>query len=206
MAMVEKLVGKLLRSKMESLQMAFTAACRPFHDEMQEAAAAYAVHQEKVDSGDAEWVQSYGDGDHFNYEDQLIEQRSDAEDALNELRRAFSFLIYHQWERASQRWTTTKRPVHTDLIDGAKAHGIPVDEKGLEELRLVVNTLKHNSATCGQPLHTARPDLFDPAFDPTGDDPTTGAPWKSINWAEQVVLKDKDIVDFLATVSISTAR
>ncbi|MEO7470250.1 MAG: hypothetical protein ABIV36_24885, partial [Sphingobium limneticum] len=126
-----------------------------------------------------------------------------AEEALHTLRKAFCFLIYHQWERTSQRWSAKKNPVHADLIAGAQAQGIPLDVAGLEVLRLLVNTLKHNSSSCGPALFALRPDLFESGFAPNATNALTGQPPKSINWADGVSLTDSNIADFFKTVSAS---
>jgi hypothetical protein len=73
-------------------------------------------------------------------------------------------------------------------------------------LRLLVNTLKHNSLKSGPELHNLRPDLFESTFNPKADNPITGRPYTVIDWADRIVLTDTNIGEFFAIVSNSLPR
>lgn len=206
MAMLQKIVGTFFRSKMNRLEMAFAAASAPFHADIKSVERTAVDYQKRVDAGQAAWEETTDDGDHYDYGAELGERRDEAEDALLTLRKAFTFLIYHQWERTSQRWANGKSPNHEDLVKGAKATDVPLDEPGLELLRLLVNTLKHNSNKSGPDLYALRADLFEPSFHPSTLHPVTGKPWTMIDWAERIVLTDANVEEFFRIVSCSVPR
>jgi hypothetical protein len=206
MSILPKIVGSFVRGRINRLEVAFAAASAPFHAEIKSVQRSADAHQKLVDAGSAVWEQVGEDGEVYDYGSELGERIDDANDALSTLRKAFAFLIYHQWERSTQRWTSAKAPNHQDLIVGAKAAGIALDEPGLETLRLLVNTLKHNSAKCGPDLYIRRLDLFKSSFDPTAPHPVTGKPWTLIDWAEHITLTDDNIDEFFAVISNSIPR
>lgn len=206
MTVLQRIVGRFFRGKINRLELAFAAASAPFHAEIKSVERTAVEYQKRVDAGTAFWEETTDDGDHYDYGAELGERRDDAEDALLTLRKAFTFLIYHQWERTAQRWASGRAPNHAELVNGARAAGVPLDEPGLELLRLLVNTMKHNSSSCGPALYALRPDLFDPSFDPAAINPATGSPRTVIDWAEQIVLTDANIEEFLSIVSQSVPR
>lgn len=118
MALIKKLIGSFFRGKINRLEMAFAAAAAPFYAEIKSVERNALDFQKRVDAGSACWVETTDDGDHYDYGAELGERRDDASDALLTLRKAFTFLIYHQWERTSQRWASGKSPNHDDLIKG----------------------------------------------------------------------------------------
>jgi hypothetical protein len=63
------------------------------------------------------------------------------------VRKAFIIVIYHLWERGAQRWVpqARKKQSHSHLVAALTEASIVIDKDGLEELRLLVNCLKHNS-------------------------------------------------------------
>ncbi|WP_439408543.1 hypothetical protein ACNJX9_09355 [Bradyrhizobium sp. DASA03076] len=71
----------------------------------------------------------------------------EAEAALLLVRKAFVNVIYHRWERGARRWgpQARKKPNHADLVGALTEALIVIDKTGLEELRLLVHCLKHNS-------------------------------------------------------------
>jgi hypothetical protein len=162
-----------------------------------------------VDAGTAQWAE-YDDetGAGWDYGEEFGERRSDAEDALLTIRKAFPMVTYHLWERSAQRWATqtSKKPNHGRLVAALASNSITVDAKGLSELNLLVNCLKHNSTSSSPHFHEARPDLFASDFDPREVHPATGKPFKNIDWAENIVLTDANIDEFLTTVSASAPR
>lgn len=144
-----KLLGRNFLFKIERLDIAFASATSPFHAEIKRVEKEEAAFQKKVDAGGAAWERTTDDSDHYDYGEGLADRRDDAIEALLTLRKAFTFLIYHQWERLAQYWTTPgKIQNHAELVKTAKAAGVPLDEPSLETLRLLVNTLKHNSSRC----------------------------------------------------------
>lgn len=201
MSILPRLLGMAFKSKVDRLEMAFAAAGASFRAEVELVERDAVDFQQKVEAGEAAWEQTTDDGYHYSYGDDLVDRRDEANDALSTLRTAFTFLIYHQWERSAQRWTRQSgSPNHAELVNASKAAGIPLDEPGLETMRLLVNTLKHNSATAGSQLHTRRSDLFDPTFDPNANHPLTGKPPTAIDWADQVRLTDENMDEFIEVV------
>ncbi len=203
MTTLQRIVGTFFRSRINRLELAYAAASAPFYAEIANVERTAAEFQLSVEAGNAAWEETTEDGDHYDYGAELGERRDDAQEALLTLRKAFSFLIYHQWERTSQRWASGKAPNHEALVKGAKAAGILLDEPGLELLRLLVNTLKHNSGKTGPELRALRPDLFEASFNPDELHPVTGKPWAVIDWAEQIILTDANIEEFFGIVSRS---
>jgi hypothetical protein len=61
--------------------------------------------------------------------------------------KTFITVIYHLWERGAQRWVpqARKKQNHSHLVAALTEASIVIDKDGLEELRLLVNCLKHNS-------------------------------------------------------------
>lgn len=204
--MVQRLVGTFFRDKINRLELAFATASAPFHAELKNASRAAAEHQRRVNAGTAVWEETTDEGEHYDYGAELGERRDEAEEALATLRKAFTFLIYHQWERTTRRWSSSKSPDHKELVKAAKAANVPLDEPGLELMRLLVNTLKHNSAKCGPDLYARRSDLFQSSFNPSPLSVITGRPLSAVDWAEGVVLSDADIEGFFETVSRSVPR
>ncbi len=199
--MLAKILGKSFEMKLERLEKAFASASSSFYAELRAVKKAHDAFQIKVDAGTAKWEETTDDGDRYDYGDELSERRDDAEEALLTLRKAFTFLIYHQWERLAQHWGKLgKSPNHEDLVKAMKAAAVPLDEPGLEILRLLVNTLKHNSSKYGPPLYRARPDLFKAGFVPDEINPVTGTKLTSNSWSDQIELSDANIDAFIEIV------
>lgn len=196
-----KLLGDIFTSKTERLAIAFGTASAPFRTEIKLVDEKVAAFQRKVDAGEAVGGAPTNDDDYGSYAEDLGEQREDALEALRTLRQAFVFLIYHQWERLAQNWKPPgKSPNHEDLVNATKAEGVPIDEPGLEILRLLVNTLKHNSSKLGPDLYNRRPDFFKVGFDPNGTNSNTGMPYNNITWVDQIELNDDHIDEFLGII------
>lgn len=199
--------GASFRSKIERLENSFAAASGPFHAEIRRLEIDSTSFQAKVDAGQAQWVEVDDEGHHVDYGSDLAERRDDALDALATLRQAYVFLIYHQWERFAQHWAKPgKAPNHDDLVKSLKKAGRPLDEPNIEILRLLANTLKHNSSKYGVDLYQRRPDLFASDFDPSANNPVTGKPFRFINWADHVALTDSQIDHFIRVVRLSAPR
>jgi hypothetical protein len=206
MITLHKLLGTIFRSQIDQLKIAFASASAPFHAEIRRIEKAIADFQIEVDAGRATREQITGDPDQDDYGGDLAGRRDDATDTLLTLRKAFTFLIYHHWERSSQRWAKSDKPNHKDLVKAANEAGISLEESGLEKLRLLVNTLKHNSLSDGPKLYELYPGLFAPAFDPKADNPHTKRPYTVIDWADRIELTDMDIDNFFEIVSNSLPR
>jgi hypothetical protein len=199
----------VFKDRIMRMRAAFRAACAPFYAELEALETDAADFQKKVDAGTAQWSEYDEEtGASWDYGDQLSERRSDAEDALLTLRKAFAIMSYHLWERGALRWTaqTKKTPNHRDLIEALKANAIVADERNLSDLNKLVNCLKHNSAKSGPALYAARPDFFDCDFDPYAIHPATGKPFNRIDWAENIVLSDANINEFLSAALSSAPK
>jgi hypothetical protein len=202
-----ELFGDIFISKIDRLEIAFVAASAPFRAEIKLVEKEVLAVQKKVDAGEATWRQPTDDGDYDSYGEDLGERRDDALEALRILRAAFMFLIYHQWERLAQHWTKPgESPNHQDLVKAIRADGVPLDEPGLEILRLLVNTLKHNSSKYGPGLYNSRADMFKAGFDPNAINPINGKPYSSIAWADQIELTDEHIYEFIGIIRKSSPR
>jgi hypothetical protein len=199
----------VFKDRIMRMRAAFRAACAPFYAELEALEKDGSEFQKQVDAGTARWSEHDEEtGASWDYGDQLAERRSDAEDALLTLRKAFAIMSYHLWERGAQRWAAQKKkgPNHRDLIAALTASGIVVGEKKLGELNKLVNCLKHNSASSGPALYTARPDFFDSDFDPLVNHPATGKPLTRIDWAENILLSDANIEEFLMAALSSAPK
>ncbi|MEH2510168.1 hypothetical protein V1291_001522 [Nitrobacteraceae bacterium AZCC 1564] len=133
--------------RIHRMRASFRAACAPFIEDIEKLqrevdnlyrradTASEEIHRDRL----LDIAQQVGD--------QLEEQRQDAEEALMLLRKAFVVATYHFWERGAQRFAPhkQKKPNHHALVAALRGASIVVDEQGLEELRLLVNCLKHNS-------------------------------------------------------------
>jgi hypothetical protein len=202
----KRILGHIFQRKVERVENAFASATAPFHAEIQRIEKERAHYEERGEAGSAAWVQTTDDDDgSYDYGEILAERMADELDALLTLRNAFTVLIYHQWERLAQNWakkgTSAK---HNELVSALKTAGIPVNEPGLEALRLLANTLKHNSMKWGRDLYLLRSDLFKSGFDPNSAHPLTGKPSTTIDWEDQIELTDENISEFVGIVRSSS--
>lgn len=191
--------------RIRQMRAAFRAACAPFHQELEEIEQEADDIQRRVDAGNAQWEdydEETGAGRHYGEE--FGERRHEAEEALLLVRKAFVIVIYHLWERGAQRWipAVRKKPNHSHLVAALTEASIVIDKAGLEELRLLINCLKHNSEDARK-LYALRRDLFAADFDPDDIHPATGKPLVNIDWAEKVVLTDDNVEDYLRAVQDS---
>lgn len=88
---------------------------------------------------------------------------------------------------------------HNELVAALTEADIVIDETCLDELRLLANCLKHNSDDARK-LYGRRRDLSAEDFDPDAILSGTGKPPRTIDWAEYVVLTDKNIESYLQTI------
>jgi hypothetical protein len=188
--------------RIRQMRAAFHAASVPFSQELLEIEKEAEEFQRRVDAGSAQWEdydEETGAGRHYGEE--FSERRHEAEEALLLVRNAFVIVIYHLWERGAQRWVSqvSKKPNHSHLVAALTEASIVIDKDGLEELRLLVNCLKHNSKD-GRKLYALRRDLFANDFDPDAIHPAIGKPLVNIDWAEKVVLTDDNVEEYLRVV------
>ena len=124
------------------------------------------AHQEAVEQG-AEWVGERDDDGLVIWDQQTILDYNveAAMDANYALRSAYAVAIYHHWERAALRWLKETQIAHPKLVSMVRALGYTVDPK-IDELRLLVNALKHGNEYWGLKLHTQQPNYFDSDFKP----------------------------------------
>ncbi len=196
--------ASLFMDKVNRLRSAFHAACAPFHAELEALETKHAEHAAQVEAGSAVWEEFDPEtGSGWSYGEVLAERREDAEDALLVIRKAFVMTAYHLWERGAQRWGKSDKS-HKELVKALEKAAINVDDR-LEELHLLVNCLKHNSKT-GTKLIEKRPSLFATDFDPDALHPVTGKPFSRINWADNIVLTDADVDDYLDIVRNSAPK
>jgi len=195
----------LFDDRIGRLRSAFRAACAPFSDELDEVQREADAHQRRVEEGTARWT-DYDEetGIGRDYGEEFGERRQEAEEALLLVRKAFVIAIYHLWERGARRWAPQKKkkPNHSDLVAALTDAAIVIDKAGLEELRLLVNCLKHNSDDARK-LYGLRRDLFDDDFDPDAIHPGTDKPFVNIDWAEQVMLTNDNVESYLRVVQNS---
>ena len=191
--------------RVRQMRAAFREASAPFRLELEEIEQEANDFQRRVEAGNAQWEdydEETGTGRHYGEE--FGERRHEAEEALLLIRKAFVIVIYHLWERAAQRWVpqVKKKPNHSHLIVALTEASIAIDKVGLEELRLLVNCLKHNSEDARK-LYALRRDLFAADFDPGDIHPATGKPLVNIDWPEKVVLTDDNVEEYLRVVQDS---
>lgn len=195
----------LFDHRIRQMRAAFHAACAPFFQELEEIKQEADDFQRRVDAGTAQWEEydeETGAGRHYGEE--FGERRLEAEAAILLVRKAFVIVIYHLWERGARRWApqARRKPNHADLVAALTEALIVIDKAGLEELRLLVNCLKHNSEDARK-LYVLRGNLFESDFDPDSIHPATGKPFTNIDWAEKVVLTDDNVEHYFRVVQNS---
>jgi hypothetical protein len=117
-------------------------------------------------------------------------QIEDAVKALMDLRKAYTLMTYHHWERAACRWVDSKcKNDYEGLCKGTRDLGYPV-HKRLENLNLLVNTLKHNSEKKASRLRQTWPSVLNA-------DPITQ---RGLDWYEAIVLNDRDVHEVFGIV------
>jgi hypothetical protein len=132
-----------------------------------------------------------------------------APEGLTELRKAFAIAAFHLWERAVQQWitqeneaaafnnsTTRKKvPAHTyvELVSAVENIGYSAD-LNLLRIKVLANTLKHNSEKSGMELLALWPDIFPPQFQ---------KPSRLSDWASAIQLTDQHLSEIFNVVSKS---
>lgn len=200
------LINNNLCSKIKRLGEAFPSACAPFYKEIDDIEAENLVFQRKVDAGDAQWEEVTEDGYHYSHADDLSERHNDALDSLNTLRHAFIVLTYHSWERSMLRLARPNKHNHKELVKDATALGFLFDDIALENLKNLVNVIKHSSKNSGPKLYNMRRDLFALEFDPFASRPSTGKPSTTVDWTEHLVITDDNVEEAFLAVRMHLPR
>lgn len=192
-----KVLGARYQIAIDRLERTFQQASAPFRAEILNVVSESEAFAREVSEGRASWVASYPDGEIWSYEDEFAERREDAEDALSTLRQTFAMAVYHRWERMAKRWTPQSRPTHEQMVAAAKAQGLPLDEPGLDVLRALTNTIKHDSAVYGGRLFSQKPDCFVSGFAPGAGQGV---------WVEHLAISDDHFEEFLVSARASAPR
>ncbi|MCZ4288134.1 hypothetical protein [Hoeflea alexandrii] len=101
------------------------------------------------------------DGNRLWSEDQRLGlELISAKEGIMHMRKACVIVLYHHWEKAIGKLQGGGKGNHEELIEVALKNNVSVDVNGMERLRLLVNTLKHNSETQGKSLKIKWPDVF----------------------------------------------
>lgn len=94
------------------------------------------------------------------YEDHLIDLHTEAGEALRLVREAFALVLHHYWERSVMGWLKKSHYDFKKDAETLKSAGYIVGSD-LDRLRLVANTIKHNS----EKLYEKYPDMFDKSIE-----------------------------------------
>jgi hypothetical protein len=152
-------------------------------------------HNAKVEGGDDSGTERDEHG-HVLWDeaDMLMYRSLAAEEALNTLRKAFAIVLYHHWERSAREWVKSKNGSHDTLVNSLAATGQATGPL-VNDLRTLVNTLKHDNDRWGTALHHDRPDLF------KADLKNNQSP--SIDFYDVIEVSGEDLSAFFSAVSAS---
>lgn len=118
-----------------------------------------------------------------------------ANEALMALRKAYAISTYHHWERHARKWTNARRlDNHKEICRRSLDMGYPIHKK-LQDVALLANTLKHDSAVKGEELARSWPEVL--PVRPAGLPITAG-------WYEAVQLSDLHVAEICDVVAAST--
>lgn len=186
--------GYMYKDGVNSIRLSYDSASRALQLDTERAYDEINNYNAKVLAGDQSGIERDDDG-HILWDeaDVLMHRSLQAEDALNILRKAFTIVLYHHWERSVREWVKSKHAKHDTLVTAALAIGQPTDPL-VNDLRTLVNTLKHNNEVWGKPLHTARPDLFKGEFKITQTNP---------DWYDAIEVSGPALLAFFDAVSSS---
>lgn len=110
------------------------------------------------------------------------------------IREAFVLTLYHYWEKELNALLRIGRGDHLKLMSAIKLNGqLQVDTAGLERLRLIANTIKHND---GHRLYASEPGMF-------GLEAKDLEPRDRRGWHNFLRLTDEDILKGIAAVRAS---
>lgn len=186
--------GYVYQDGVNSILLSYDSAARALQLDTERAYDEINDYNVKVLASDPSGIERDGDG-HILWDeaDVLMHRSLQAEDALNTLRKAFAIVLYHHWERSVREWVKSKHGKHDALVIAALAIGQPTDPL-VDDLRLLVNTLKHNNEVWGKPLHASRPDLFKAEFKISQSDP---------DWYDEIEVSGTAMLNFFSAVSTS---
>lgn len=206
---VQRMMGAIYRDRVFRIAAAYRSAKAPFDLEIEQTYRDIAAYDEDI-KANPPGPQDFDEetGFQYDYGEALGERLDDANDALNNLRKAFAIVAYHTWERGALRWFAhgKKKPIHDDLIQAFAASPYAFDKDGLRDLKDLVNCLKHNSTTSGPALWKNRPDLFKPGFNPKTINPITNKPPSSVDWEDEILLVDPNMDAFFEVVRTSSPK
>lgn len=186
--------GLVFQGGVDTLRSGFDTAVDALRSAWTRSQQDLEAYEAAVAADPSQWIGEEEDGHVLWEQSQMLEiSIADAEEALLALRKAFVIAVYHHWERAARRWTLlTVRADHKALSAGTLATGYPVNPK-LEAVLHLVNTLKHDSATKGERLLAAWPEVFSPGFTPTS----------RTHWYEAVRVTDAQVLEVCEIVASS---
>ena len=191
---VQRMMGAIYRDRVFRIAAAYRSAKAPFDLEIEQTYRDIAAYDEdiKVNPGPHDFDEETGL--QYDYGEALGERLDDANDALNNLRKAFAIVAYHTWERGALRWfaAANQKPNHAGLIQAFEASPYAFDKDGLRDLKDLVNCLKHNSTTSGPALWKNRQDLNKPP--------------SSVDWEDEVMLVDSNMDAFFEVVRVSSPK
>lgn len=186
--------GYVYQDGVNSIRLCYDNASRALELDTERAYDEITAYNAKVAAGDQSGIERDEDGHILWDEEDILMHRSlAAEEALNTLRKAFAIMLYHHWERSVREWVQSKNGKHDTLVTSAAAIGQPTDPL-VNDLRTLVNALKHNNDTWGKPLHNDRPDLFKADFKIAQSD---------TDWYDGIEVSGSALLAFFSAVSAS---
>lgn len=185
MAPLPDFSGRMFAHRLDIIHQAFVAAGRALRELVDEQRSTLAEYEEELSAGREPIEDRDEDGHLLWSQDQVLRIRiEDAIEALQSLHKATVITAYHAWEDAVRRFTGKGQGAqHSDLVRALASRGI-VAHEDLEWITQLVNTLKHGNPLRGRKLHTLRPDLFRPAFNPQRE---------HIDWYGAIVLPSETV-------------
>ena len=187
--------GYLYQDGINSIRLSYDSAAQALEMQTERAYDEIRNYNIKVKAGDQSGIERDEDGHViFDEADILMYRSVAAEEALNTLRKAFAIVLYHHWERSVREWVQSKNGNHDTLVNSLAATGQATDPL-VNDLRTLVNTLKHDSDRWGVPLHHDRPDLFKSDFKVTQSHP--------IDWYDAIDVSGTALLAFFSAASAS---
>lgn len=186
-----------LESAVGIIRRGLDAAQRALREDEDRVKTEMADNNRKIAAGEAPGAKFDEDGDlisdpneSFYYDFMTID------DTVMEVRKSMMIALYHAWERVVRKMTgkTGSNDNHTVLQAALEAEGVTLTPE-LDQLRRLINLVKHNSREKSFQLWSVRPDLFYRGFDPDQH--------FSDDWSETVRLGPDQIEGFFAAVLAS---
>lgn len=184
--------GYLFQEGVKGLALGFSTATAALAAGSRRLERELAAYEARVAAG-GERIGEWEDGICLFEKDDILRLESEAAaEALMDLRKAYVLAAYHLWERSAQRWTQRTNANHTVLVGQTKERGYPLDP-GLDGVRDLANTLKHNSASKARRLAASWPEMLK-------TDPLSVTDW---DWYAEIKLADADVLRVLDVVGRS---